>query len=112
MKSKIRPCKYCGTDFTQRYSTLERFCSPLCASKSNQGKPKKKRKRIPYRSPKRKMQEEMYSKLRKKWLEDPRNKFCFIEGCNKLATTVEHTKGRAGDMLLELKVLETMLLGT
>lgn len=37
-----------------------------------------------------------YTPLRKKFLSQKENQWCFIEGCGKMANTVEHTKGRQG----------------
>lgn len=37
-----------------------------------------------------------YSVGRKIFLSLPENQKCFIEGCNKKATTIEHTRGKEG----------------
>jgi len=97
-KEKI--CKQCGNRFTPRYNSLEKYCSFSCTAMATKDKPKKKRKRIPYRTPKRQAEERIYGKERRVFLEDPVNKFCFVDGCGKPATTVEHIKGRSGEMLL------------
>lgn len=43
-------------------------------------------------SKKRKIESRTYTKERKKFLEE--NTICFIDGCNKIADTIEHTMGR------------------
>ena len=43
-------------------------------------------------SNKRKVENKEYNKLRKAFLAE--NTVCFIEGCNKVADTIEHTAGR------------------
>lgn len=43
-------------------------------------------------SDKRKVENREYTKLRKEFLAD--NPICFIEGCSKIADTIEHTAGR------------------
>lgn len=59
------------------------------------------KKNTSYRIPKvgrqRKKEQPIYSKDRKIFLE---GKICFIDGCNKPADTVEHTRGRVGSMYL------------
>ena len=60
--------------------------------------PKKKRKRIAFRSKKRAAQEREYTKLKNKYLED--NPKC--EVCNKLATEIHHKRGRVGDLLTDV----------
>ena len=66
-------------------------------------KPKKRRKRIAAYSTKRAKQVEVYKKRRRIFLDKPENKYCFIDRCNDLATTIEHTAGRSGEMLLNEK---------
>lgn len=48
-------------------------------------------------SDKRKVENKIYSKERKAFLAD--NPICFIEGCNKIADTIEHTAGRGKNYL-------------
>lgn len=43
----------------------------------------------------------IYKKKRIQFLNDPKNRICFIDGCNERATTVEHTKGRDGKFYLD-----------
>jgi len=51
-----------------------------------------KRSKIKPRSKKREAENKVYLMLREKFLRD--NPVCFIEGCGKMANTVEHTAGR------------------
>lgn len=48
-------------------------------------------------SKKRNIENKEYSKLRLKFLAD--NPKCFIEGCNKIADTIEHSAGRGKNYL-------------
>lgn len=91
-----------------RYSTLEKFCSSKCTYsciKPNVKKPIKPIKPIRRLSGKRKKQMAQYQKERIVYLEKPENKRCAIDGptCTKKATTIEHSGGRSGDMLLNQK---------
>jgi len=43
-----------------------------------------------------------YRKLRIEFLNLPENEFCFIQGCNRRADTIEHTHGRVGKNLLDV----------
>ncbi|WP_312394799.1 hypothetical protein [Chryseobacterium sp.] len=53
-------------------------------------------KPIPKKSAKRKKEDPIYTRERLRFLAQPENLRCFIEGCNKSADTVEHTMGRKG----------------
>jgi len=96
----MKKCKVCGEQFRPRFSTVEMFCSGMCAAKykreQQEAKPPTKRKRIPAFSTKRASQMHIYTKKRREWLKLPQNQICFIPGCGKRATTVEHTRGRSG----------------
>ena len=48
-------------------------------------------------SDKRKVENKEYTKLRKAFL--AKNTTCFIEGCNKIADTIEHSSGRGKNYL-------------
>lgn len=48
-------------------------------------------------SKKRNLENSQYTKLRKAFLAE--NTTCFIEGCNKIADTIEHTAGRGKNYL-------------
>lgn len=52
---------------------------------------------------KRAIENKIYIKKRKEFLDKPENKYCFIDGCNKIANTIEHTAGRIGEMYLNEK---------
>ena len=44
----------------------------------------------------------IYDRTRKKFLDHPDNQFCFIKGCGKTATTIEHIFGRRGNNYLDM----------
>jgi len=48
-------------------------------------------------SKKRNLENKEYTKLRRRFLAE--NTTCFIEGCNKIADTIEHTQGRGKNYL-------------
>lgn len=86
--AKPKTCK-CGKEFIQ-YNSLEPYCSHSC--KMKYAKPK----RINQVSKKRQEDNEIYKVIRLEFLSKEYNQKCFIEGCNKQATTVEHLRGRVG----------------
>lgn len=60
-------------------------------------KVRSRQKRINKFSKKGRKENDIYSKkTRPEFLEKEENKICFIKGCGKEATTVEHTRGRRG----------------
>lgn len=78
----------CQKYFIQ-HNSLQRYCSHACQT-SHKGKAKK----INPVSKKRKEDNEIYSEMRKQFLE--KFPICFIDGCGQYADTIEHTRGRAG----------------
>lgn len=76
----------CQKHFTQ-YNSLQRYCSSACQV-AHKGKPKK----IKQVSDKRKEDNEIYSILRKQFLE----KFPICPITNKPTTDIHHKKGRKG----------------
>lgn len=52
-------------------------------------------------SRKREIENRIYSRTRKEFLSLPENRICFIDGCSKPATTIEHTAGRIGSKYLD-----------
>ncbi len=56
---------------------------------------------IPKVSKKRKIENAKYSVLRIEFLNKPENRICFIDGCNKPSTTIEHRVGRWGKNYLD-----------
>lgn len=101
----MKKCKQCGTEFEPVYSTVEMFCSRLCSIFYKKEKDKAKaegksvknaRTPIARRSKKGQVLDRKYSSLRKAFLAMPENKYCFIKGCGKPSTTIEHRKGRKG----------------
>lgn len=95
----------CNKEFTQ-YNSLQKFCGWSCKvavkglPPKKQPNPKKNKARKNYRisqvSKKKKIENLKYSVLRVEFLGKPENKICFIDGCQKEANTIEHTKGRKG----------------
>lgn len=58
---------------------------------------KKSKVKIKPRSKKREAENKVYLMLREKFLRD--NPVCFIDGCEKVANTIEHTQGRGINFL-------------
>jgi hypothetical protein len=58
-------------------------------------------KPIPKVSAKRKIDNLKYSALRIEFLGKKENQICFIDGCNKKSTTIEHRAGRIGSNFLD-----------
>lgn len=44
----------------------------------------------------------IYDRTRKEFLERAENAFCFIKGCGRSSTTIEHTAGRWGKNYLDM----------
>ena len=87
---KLKVCRSSGLEWKQ-YNSLQKC--PCC----EHSKPLPKQKKvyvIPQVSKKRKVEMLQYSVLRTEFLAKPENQVCFIDGCNKKATTVEHRSGR------------------
>lgn len=101
---KQKECHDCDCDvlFTPFRST-DKFCSWDCAKKNQKPVKSKQMKPIPKMSPKRKKEIPIYLKQRMDFLNKPENKICFIEGCGRSATTIEHTAGRIGKKYLDEK---------
>ncbi len=98
MALKPKKCKYPECELPDRMYTPTRcpdsgYCSPRCL---NRHKPPKPRQAIPKKSKKRIADDKVYNPARKKFIALPENHFCFIDGCNARATTIEHTRGRKG----------------
>lgn len=96
MKIKPKKCKVCGNEFVPRFKTTERYCSYKCATMDVKEKPKAKRTPIKKVSKKRQAEQRTYKQDRIDFLNDPKNKICFIDGCTKPSTTIEHRMGRVG----------------
>ena len=95
---KPKQCKNPECELPNRMYTPTRcpdsgYCSPRCLY---QHKPPKPRQAINKKSDKRKSDDKIYTPTRKEFLARPENHFCFIDGCGKRATTIEHTMGREG----------------
>lgn len=102
-KDKPKKCRHCGKEFVPKWSSTEVACSFSCAVAIQSKKEKKPRPRIPHFSTRRKKENPKYLKKRKEFLARPENQICFIGGCGKKATTIEHIKGRSGDLYLDEK---------
>ena len=103
MKQKeFKECKVCGTEF-KMYRTTDKYCSGKCQMKDKKPDLKLKSlyKPIKQISEKRKLEDIIYKSERIKFLSLPENQICFIEGCNKQATTIEHRAGRWGSNYLD-----------
>lgn len=100
---KVKKCanKDCNNEFKQ-YNSLVRYCGPQCQKQCS--KPNLKLKSpVPIKkvSDKRKIENAKYSVLRIEFLGKHENRICFIDGCNKPATTIEHRAGRWGKNFLD-----------
>ena len=103
MKQKeFKECKVCGTEF-KMYRTTDKYCSGKCQMKDKKPSLQLKSlyKPIKQVSEKRKLDDIIYKSERIKFLSLPENQICFIEGCNKQATTIEHRAGRWGSNYLD-----------
>lgn len=85
--------KDCKNTFMQ-YNSTQVYCCLKCKLKNQKEKKPKEIYSIPKVSKKRKVEQLQYSVLRTEFLAKPENSICFIEGCNKPATTIEHRAGR------------------
>jgi len=97
-------CKICGTKFEPKYF-LQKCCNnDVCKEKWRElvleekkqvdNDFRSKSKPIKKVSDKKALQDIIYKSERIKFLSLPENSICFIEGCNKKATTIEHRAGR------------------
>jgi hypothetical protein len=94
-KLKVCADKDCCNDFKQ-YNSLQKYCSPACTNKNRKVDLKLKPiYNIPKVSEKRKALIPVYEKVRIEVLTEAKFK-CFIDGCNNVANTCEHTMGRVG----------------
>ena len=103
MEPKLKQCadKECTNEFKQ-YNSLQKFCSPKCLNRNRKVDLKlKSPKPIKKVSDKRKLEDIVYRSERIKFLSLPENQICFIDGCNKQATTIEHRAGRWGKNYLD-----------
>lgn len=98
-KVKPKACANSGCEqtFNPRNST-DKYCSSKCFW-ANQ-KPSKPRQPIKSVSPRRQRENKEYTKKRRAFLAKPQNRICFIEGCKKKSTTIEHRAGRIGSNYL------------
>lgn len=101
-KEKTCKAEGCNNSF-KPFKSTDKYCSFNCAKSDQKPKENKPFKPIRKSSPKRAKENREYLKRRKEFLSLPENLVCFIEGCNRKATTVEHRAGRSGKKLLEVK---------
>ena len=80
------------------YSDLIPWCGYKCRNKMKRPNLKLKSlyKPIPKVSKKRQIENLKYQVLRTEFLGKKENQICFIDNCNKIADTIEHTMGRKG----------------
>ena len=96
-------CLSCKEKFTPRYF-LQKFCEGFgCKIEEAQYQSQKlakiinyPKKSIPKVSDKRKVENLKYLAQRIVFLGKKENKICFIDGCKREATTIEHSAGRIG----------------
>lgn len=100
MNFKLKKCPECNNDFKQ-YNSLQKYCSGQCLSKNAKPKECKPPAKIKRVSDKRKIQELQYKADRIVFLNKPENRICFIDECNRPATTIEHRAGRWGSNFLD-----------
>ena len=102
-------CFNCGDKFVAK-KFLQKSCESLeCEAifreRELQKQKHKRQGRKPTRikpvSEKRISEKIIYDSERIKFLQLPENSICFIEGCNKKATTIEHRAGRIGKNYLD-----------
>lgn len=95
-------CRYseCEKEF-KKFKSTDKYCSSSCELLDKGFKEKKKPKPIPKVSAKRKIENLKYSALRIEFLGKKENMICFIDGCNKKATSIEHRAGRIGSNFLD-----------
>lgn len=93
---KERICNLSGKVWKQ-FNSLQKCNCDEC-KKAQRQKPKQPTQKkiyvIPKVSKKRKVEMLQYSVLRTQFLAKKENSICFIKGCNKKATTIEHRAGR------------------
>jgi len=96
---KQKVCKITGHEWRQ-YTSLQKCPCDFCVSERNaKAKPKVNKPfkaKIASVSKKQGARLKHYSVDRKEFLKQPENEFCFVDGCGKKATTIEHQKGRDG----------------
>ena len=83
----------CGTHLQMEYNNRS------TTGQKNWNSAKKKPTRP--MSAKRVIESKIYSRTRIEFLSKPENMICFIDGCPKPATTIEHTAGRIGSKYLD-----------
>jgi hypothetical protein len=103
-------CKLSGVVWKQ-YNSLQKCTCDECKKlipkkvyapkKFNSNLKLKSLNPIPKVSKKRKIENAKYSVLRIEFLNKPENRICFIDGCNKPSTTIEHRVGRWGKNYLD-----------
>lgn len=101
---KRKKCKLseCDNDFPL-FNSLQKFCCFDCQMIDSAGSQKKEKKyyKIKQFSSKRQKENKIYTAKRIVFLSVKENSICFVEGCRKKATTIEHTKGRVGKNYLD-----------
>jgi hypothetical protein len=105
MKIKKKPCDRCGElNIIWKNDGGKRFCKQCWSAHSAKSKPKPTavQKRLPQRSPKRIIQESIYSEKRKIYLSKHSMCKAHLPGiCTQMATDVHHMAGRVGELYLD-----------
>ena len=91
--SKKCPNEGCEKVFTP-FNSLQKYCSWNCQKANEKPKPRKVYKAPNKVSKPQAIINAKYSVARIEYLSRKENQICFIEECNKKATTVEHRAGR------------------
>lgn len=100
---KEKVCKVSGHVWKQ-YNSLQKCpCSPCIEAREANKKPVIPKPRIALKkvSDKRKVENLQYAADRILFLNKPENRICFIDGCQKPSTTIEHRAGRWGKNFLD-----------
>lgn len=98
IKQKIGKCSECEQNAPEQ-PLIAGKCKThywrFRSTKWKKSEPKEK-KPIPKFSKKREKENREYTIKRLQFLAQPQNLRCFIDGCNKRADSIEHTRGRKG----------------
>ena len=98
IKPKKGKCLDCSPEEPEKYLTAGRCSKHYWPYRSTLNKKTVDKIAKPIRkvSKKRKKENREYTIKRLQFLSQPENLRCFIEGCNNIADTIEHTRGREG----------------
>lgn len=96
MQKTTKKCKNpdCGRDF-KIYRSTDKYCSAKCFN-ATVDKGIQKLNKVKPISDKRLAEMKIYAVERKEYLALPENKICKVDGCNRIANSIEHRAGRRG----------------